>query len=66
MIVHEITRQFAEPRIVGKSLGLHPIVSLVLLYVGYSLFGFFGLLITPVVGILAGLLINKNDATEIS
>ena len=66
LIVHEITRQFAEPRIVGKSLGLHPIVSLVLLYVGYSLFGFFGLLITPVVGILAGLLINKNDATEIS
>ena len=65
LIVHEITRQFAEPRIVGKSLGLHPIVSLVLLYVGYSLFGFFGLLITPVVGILAGLLINKNDATEI-
>ena len=66
LIVHEITRQFAEPRIVGKSLGLHPIVSLVLLYVGYSLFGFFGMLITPVVGILAGLLINKNDATEIS
>ena len=66
LIVHEITRQFAEPRIVGKSLGLHPIVSLVLLYVGYSLFGFFGLLITPVVGILAGLLINKNDAPEIS
>jgi sporulation integral membrane protein YtvI len=65
LIVHEITRQFAEPRIVGKSLGLHPIVSLVLLYLGYSLFGFLGLFITPVVGIISGLLINKNDATKI-
>ena len=66
LIVHEITRQFAEPRIVGKSLGLHPIVSLVLLYVGYSVFGFFGLLITPLVGILAGLLINKDDTSKVS
>ena len=65
LIVHEITRQFAEPRIVGKSLGLHPIVSLILLYVGYSIFGFLGLLITPVAGILAGLLINKNDTSKI-
>jgi hypothetical protein len=65
LIVHEITRQFAEPRIVGKSLGLHPIVSLILLYLGYSLFGFLGLFITPVVGIISGLLINKNDATKI-
>ena len=65
LIVHEITRQFSEPRIVGKSLGLHPIVSLVLLYVGYSIFGFLGLLLTPIVGILAGLLINKNDTSEI-
>ena len=65
LVIHEITRQFAEPRVVGKSLGLHTIVSLVLLYVGYSLFGFFGLLLTPVVGILAGLLINKNDTSEV-
>jgi predicted PurR-regulated permease PerM len=65
LIVHEVVRQFAEPKIVGKSLGLHPIISLVLLYVGYSLFGFAGLLLTPVVGIVAGLLINKNDASKI-
>ena len=65
LIVHEVVRQFAEPKIVGKSLGLHPIISLVLLYVGYSLFGFAGLLLTPVVGIVAGLLINKNDTSKI-
>ncbi len=65
LIVHEIIRQFAEPKIIGKSLGLNPIVSLILLYVGYSLFGFLGLFLTPLVGILVGLLINKNNSSEI-
>ena len=65
LVVHEIARQFAEPRIIGKSLGLNPIVSLVLLYVGYSLFGIFGLVLTPVIAVLAGLLINKNNTSEI-
>ncbi len=65
LVVNEIVRQFAEPKIVGKSLGMHPIVSLILLYVGYSLFGLFGLLITPLVGVLMGLLINKNNSPEV-
>ncbi len=65
LIVHEIVRQFAEPKIIGKSLGINPIVSLILLYVGYSLFGFLGLFITPIVGMLIGLLINKDDTSEI-
>lgn len=42
-----LLRQFAEPRIVGKNLGIHPIISLVLLYLGYSLFGVTGLFIVP-------------------
>ena len=65
LIVHEIIRQFAEPKIIGKSLGLNPIVSLILLYVGYSLFGFIGLFLTPLAGVLIGLLINEDDAPEI-
>lgn len=65
LVVHEVVRQFLEPRIIGKSLGLHPIVSLLLLYVGYSLFGLFGLLITPLVGIVINLLINKDDTAEV-
>lgn len=65
LVVHEIIRQFAEPKIIGKNLGLNPIVSLILLYVGYSLLGFGGLFLTPLVGVIIGLLINEDDASKI-
>ncbi len=63
---HEIMRQIAEPRILGRSLGVHPLVTLVLLYVGYSLFGFVGLLLMPAVGVLLGALFNKKNAAEVA
>ena len=66
LLAHEIMRQIAEPRILGKSLGVHPLVTLMLLYFGYSLFGFVGLLLMPAVGVLIGALFNKKDATEIA
>ena len=34
-VVHEVIRQFIEPKILGKNLGIHPIISLLLLYSGY-------------------------------
>lgn len=40
-------RQVAEPKIVGDSIGIHPIVSLVLVLTGLSLFGFFGMILLP-------------------
>lgn len=61
----EIIRQLAEPKIVGKSLGLHPIASLLLLYLGYSLLGIAGLLLTPLVSVVINVLINKNNSAEI-
>ena len=45
-----VVRQFAEPRIVGRSLGVHPVASLMLIYLGYSLFGIPGLIILPALG----------------
>jgi len=51
-LLHEVMRQFAEPKIVGRSLGVHPLLSLLFLYVGYSLFGILGLLLLPVFCIL--------------
>ena len=47
-----VVRQFAEPRIVGRQLGVHPLLSLLLIYVGYSLFGFWGLILLPMLGAL--------------
>ncbi len=63
--VHELIRQLAEPRIVGKNLGLHPIISLLLLYIGYSLFGFAGLLLTPVVSVIINVLVNKDNSAKV-
>ncbi|MBO5845708.1 MAG: sporulation integral membrane protein YtvI, partial [Clostridia bacterium] len=42
-----IVRQIAEPRIVGDSLGIHPIATLVAMFAGLSLFGVAGMLIGP-------------------
>ena len=34
-----IMRQILEPRIVGKNLGLHPLITLIAMYIGLSLYG---------------------------
>ena len=42
-----ITRQLCEPEIVGKRLGIHPLATIVSLYISIKLFGFWGILIGP-------------------
>lgn len=64
-LVHEFIRQIIEPKIVGKHLGIHPIVTLVLIYVGYSLFGVFGLLLLPVFTVIIDVLSNKDNSSEV-
>lgn len=46
-IVISMLRQYIEPKIVGSSLGVHPIVTLMGLYFGLKLFGFIGMFIVP-------------------
>lgn len=65
-ISHALLRQFIEPKIIGKSLGIHPVVSLVLLYAGYFLFGFFGLLLIPLFTVIVNVLINKDDTPKVA
>ena len=47
-----VFRQIAEPKIVGKSLGLHPLAALVSMYVGLRLFGAAGLVLGPCAAIV--------------
>lgn len=42
-----IVRSFLEPRILGKQLGLHPLVTLIAVYLGAKLFGVFGMVFFP-------------------
>ncbi|MBE6923455.1 MAG: AI-2E family transporter [Ruminococcaceae bacterium] len=43
-----VIRNYVEPKIVGTQLGLHPIITLVAMFVGLRLFGFWGLFGLPV------------------
>jgi len=43
-----VVRQFLEPKIVGKSVGLHPLLALVSMYIGLRLFGVLGLFGFPI------------------
>ncbi|MFR5876093.1 MAG: sporulation integral membrane protein YtvI [Eubacterium sp.] len=43
-----VIRQYIEPKIVGESLGVHPIITLMGLYFGLKLFGFIGMFVVPI------------------
>ena len=63
-IIITVIRQFAEPRIIGKSVGLHPILTLAAIYVGMRLFGGIGLLGLPILlAVLAAL--EREGVTHI-
>lgn len=47
-IIVTVIRNYVEPKIVGTQLGLHPIITLVSMFIGLRLFGFWGLFGLPV------------------
>ncbi len=56
-----ITRTVLEPRLVGRHLGLDPLVTLVFLYLGYRFWGILGMLLAPM---LAAALTAATQQTE--
>ena len=46
-----ITRTVMEPRLVGRQLGLDPLVTLIALYAGFKLFGFGGMILSPIAAV---------------
>lgn len=47
-----LTRQLLQPKIIGDTVGLHPLLTLVLIYIGFKLDGLRGFLIAMIAGIL--------------
>ncbi len=43
-----LVRQLAEPKIMGAGLGVHPLVNLMAVYIGYRFFGAVGLVFMPI------------------
>ncbi len=55
-----LTRTVLEPRLVGKSLGLDPLLSLIAVYIGFRLWGFVGIIVAPVSAALVKSLLNSG------
>lgn len=51
-IIVMVGRQILEPHIVGVQLGVHPLLTLVSVFVGYKLFGLLGFIIGPIAVII--------------
>ena len=55
LIIMSIVRQFLEPKLVSKNIGVHPIFTLIAMYTGFKFIGVIGLLVGPII-----LIIVKN------
>jgi len=56
-----LTRTVLEPRLVGKHLGLDPLITLVCFYLGFKFWGLPGMLLTPM---LAAAAVNVTSAED--
>ena len=56
-----ILRQILEPRLVGHSLGISPILTLFSTYAGWKLLGFWGMILGPVLAMLGKNLVGQIE-----
>lgn len=61
-----VVRQFVEPRIVGDTIGVHPLFTLFFVFAGFSLFGVWGVFLAPLLlygikAIFAGMADEKEE-----
>lgn len=56
-----LIRSILEPRLVGRSLGLDPLISLIAFYVGFKLWGIGGMILSPMAAALVKSLIDNSQ-----
>ncbi len=61
--IHTLLRQILEPRLVGRELGLSPLVSLVAVYTGFRLFGVTGMILSPLAVMVAKEILKNGEKT---
>ena len=59
-VIITVIRNIVEPKIVGAQLGLHPVVTLIAMFVGVNAFGFLGIFGLPILISLVNHLNNKG------
>lgn len=60
-VVVSLTRSVLEPRLLGKQLGLDPLVTLMVLYAGYKLWGLGGMILAPLLTVTALQLVPERN-----
>lgn len=58
--VCSLTRQLLEPKILSTQIGLHPLLTLAGVFIGFKLFGFWGLIIGPMLMMIFVTYIQKS------
>lgn len=61
-LIITVIRNTIEPKIIGKQVGLHPVATLLAMFIGTKLFGVFGLFLLPV---SLAIIKQLNDAGKI-
>ncbi len=47
-----LVRQLAEPKVISKQIGIHPILTLISVYIGLKYFGVIGMILAPIIMLL--------------
>lgn len=47
-LICQLLRQFLEPRLMGRKIGIHPIATFMAIYIGLQLFGIVGVILGPI------------------
>ena len=58
-----LLRSLLEPKLVGRQLGLDPLVTLIALYAGYRLWGLPGMILSPILAVTAVQLVQARKAS---
>jgi sporulation integral membrane protein YtvI len=59
-----VIRQILEPKILGEGVGMHPLLMLISMYAGLKLFGIFGMILIPILAMIAKNIIPLFRAPE--
>ena len=60
-----VVRQFSEPRLIGRFMGLHPLLTLSTAYLGYTFFGITGMIISPIILYVVKLVVAESSEMKI-
>lgn len=60
-----ITRQSVEPRVLGQQIGIHPLITLMAMYIGLQVFGALGFLIGPMLAVAIKSIFSQEHAVAV-